>query len=201
MRWEGATFEVVTPLVGRHNLDNLMAATTCALLAGLKPQVIAEAAGSFLGVRRRLEVVGEAGGVTVVDDFAHHPTAVALTLDGARQRFPGRRLVVAFEPRSLTAGRNIFAAAYADALAHADLALLAPVFHRARLGADNALDRDAVVAALIRKGAEAAALPEDGDLVGEVAACLRRGDVAVCMSSGDFSGLPRKLVVALEDAG
>jgi len=200
LHWEGRDFEISIPLVGRHNLDNLMAATACALLAGLQPHAIAEAAMSFAGVRRRLEVVGEADGVTVVDDFAHHPTAVALTLDGARQRFPGRRLVVAFEPRSLTAGRNMFAAAYVEALGHADVALIAPVFHRARLGPEGALDREAVVAALRRSGVEAAALSEGGDLTAEVASFLEPGDVVVCMSSGDFGGLPRRLCRALEGA-
>jgi UDP-N-acetylmuramate: L-alanyl-gamma-D-glutamyl-meso-diaminopimelate ligase len=200
LRWEGQAFEISVPLVGRHNLDNLLAATTCALLAGLQPEAIARAAASFPGVRRRLEIVGEVAGVTVVDDFAHHPTAVAVTLAGARERFPGRRLVVAFEPRSLTAGGNTFAAAYVEALAHADVAMIAPVFHRARLGPEGVFDREAVVAALAGRGVEAAALPEDGDLTAAVFSCLRRGDVVVCMSSGDFGGLPRKLVSALEEA-
>ena len=199
LRWAGEEFEVAVPLVGRHNLDNLMAATACALLAGLRPAAIAAAAATFPGVRRRLEVVGEAAGVTVVDDFAHHPTAVGLTLEGARARFPGRRLVVAFEPRSLTAGRSLFAAAYVEALAHADVALLAPVFHRVRLGPELALDRESVVAGLAARGIEAEALPGAADLAAEVGRHLRAGDVVVCMSSGDFGGLPRTLVERLRN--
>lgn len=194
LRWHGTDFDVRVPLVGRHNLDNLLAATTCALLAGIAPNAIASAAATFPGVRRRLELVGEAGGVCVVDDFAHHPTAVALTLAGARYRFPGRRLVAVFEPRSLTAGRKLFAHAYEQALAAADVALLAPVFHRKRLGADDTLDREGVAAALRAHGTSATALPEDGDLPHAVAAHLRPGDVVVCMSSGDFGSLPRKLL-------
>ena len=158
VRWQGQTFDVEAALVGRHNLDNLLAACTCALLAGVSPETVAAAAASFPGVRRRLELVGEAAGVSVVDDFAHHPTAVGLTLEGARHRFPGRGLVAVFEPRSLTAGRKTFAAAYENALAGADVALLAPVFHRVRLGPELALDGDALAAALAARGVEAEAL-------------------------------------------
>ncbi|MGE5234730.1 MAG: UDP-N-acetylmuramate--L-alanine ligase [Acidobacteriota bacterium] len=197
--WQGRSFDVSVPLVGRHNLDNLLAATGCALLAGLAPEAIVAAAETFAGVRRRLELVGEAEGVAVVDDFAHHPTAVGLTLDGARHRFPGRRLVVVFEPRSLTAGRALFFDAYVDAFARADLALIAPVFHRGRLADDELLDRDALVAAVRGRGVSAAVLPESADLPSAVRSLLRPGDVVVCMSSGDFGGLPRRLLGVLEE--
>jgi len=200
LAWQGQPFELRAPLVGRHNRDNLLAACACALLVGLDPGTIAAAAATFPGVRRRLEVVGDAAGVTVVDDFAHHPTAVALTLEGARQRFPRRRLVAVFEPRSLTAGRAVFAAAYEQAFRAADLALIAPVFHRRRLPPGELLDREALVAALVRCGTAAAALPEDGEVAGAVLGHLRPGDVAVCMSSGEFGGLPRLLLTLLGGA-
>ena len=198
LRWEGTDFDIETSLVGRHNLDNLMAAAASALLAGLDPRTIAAAAASFPGVRRRLEIVGDAAGVTVVDDFAHHPTAVGLTIEGARHRFPGRRIVVVFEPRSLTAGREVFARAYADALAKADVAVVAPVFHRVRLG-EAALDREVLVGSLRSRGIEAEAPGEGTDLAPWLRPHLQPGDVVVCMSSGDFGGLPRKLVGVLED--
>lgn len=195
--WRGQRFEVTVPLVGRHNLDNLMAACTCALLAGAAPAAIARAAATFPGVRRRLELLGTAAGVSVVDDFAHHPTAARLTLAGARQRFPGRRLVVALEPRSLTAGRARFAADWEEALAEADVAVLADVFHRRRLPPAEVLDRNAVVAALRRRGVEAAAVPEESDPLPVLRALLRPGDVVVCMSSGSFGGLPARLLTSL----
>ncbi len=199
LRWDGSVFDVETSLVGRHNLDNVMAATACALLAGIAPDAVARAAATFEGVRRRLDEVGTARGVTVVDDFAHHPTAVALTLDGARHRYPGRRLVVVFEPRSLTAGRSVFATEYEEALAHADVAVVAPVFHRARLKED-VLDRAALVRHLRARGVAAEA-PDDGtDLAPWLLPRLRSGDVVVCMSSGDFGGLPRRLLGALAEA-
>jgi UDP-N-acetylmuramate: L-alanyl-gamma-D-glutamyl-meso-diaminopimelate ligase len=200
LAWQSRPFEVRVPLVGRHNRDNLLAACACALLVGLEPDAIAAAAATFPGVRRRLEVIGEAAGVTVVDDFAHHPTAVGLTLEGARQLFAGRRLVAVFEPRSLTAGRALFAAAYERAFRAADLALIAPVFHRRRLAPEELLDRDALVAALVRSGSGAAALPEDRDLADAVRDHLHPGDVVVCMSSGDFGGLPRRLLDRLGGA-
>ncbi|MGZ6028674.1 MAG: UDP-N-acetylmuramate--L-alanine ligase, partial [Myxococcaceae bacterium] len=201
LRWQGSTFEAEVPLVGRHNLDNLLAAFVCALLAGLSPEAVAAGAATFQGVRRRLEVVGEAAGVAVVDDFAHHPTAVRLTLDGARHRFPGRRLVAVFEPRSLTAGRQIFSAAYREALARADVALVAPVFHRARLGSEHVLDRDSLVEGLRSQGVRAEALPDDGDLAAAVRSQLCEGDVVLCMSSGDFGALPSRLLALLREPG
>jgi UDP-N-acetylmuramate: L-alanyl-gamma-D-glutamyl-meso-diaminopimelate ligase len=198
LRWEGSPFEVGIPLVGRHNLDNLMAAAACALLAGMEPEAIAAAAATFPGVRRRLELLGEAAGIAVVDDFAHHPTAVRLTLEGARHRFPGRRLVAVFEPRSLTAGQTTFAGAYEEAFTRADLALIAPVYHRGRLG-ERALDRDALVRALAGRGVAAAALADDGDAADAVRSRLCVGDVVLCMSSGDFGGLPRTLLERLRE--
>jgi UDP-N-acetylmuramate: L-alanyl-gamma-D-glutamyl-meso-diaminopimelate ligase len=199
LTWRGEGFAVRVPLVGRHNLDNLLAAAACALLAGIPPAAVAAAAATFPGVRRRLDVLGEAGGVVVVDDFAHHPTAVRLTLEGARTRFPGRRLVVVFEPRSLTAGRAGFAREYEAALAAADVALVAPVFHRKRLAPADMLDREALVAVLRRLGRTAAALADDADPLAAVRAAVRPGDVVVTMSSGDFGGLPRRLLAALQE--
>ncbi len=200
LSWGGTRFAVHVPLVGRHNLDNLLAACTCSLLAGIAPSAVAAAAATFPGVRRRLDLLGEAGGIAVVDDFAHHPTAVRLTLDGARSRFPGRRLVVVFEPRSLTAGRAGFAHEYEEALARADVALVAPVFHRKRLAPEQVLDRERLTAALTGRGIVAAALPDDADPLAPVRAFLEPGDVVVCMSSGDFGGLPRRLLETLRES-
>jgi UDP-N-acetylmuramate: L-alanyl-gamma-D-glutamyl-meso-diaminopimelate ligase len=199
LSWAGSHFAVQVPLVGRHNLDNLLAACACSLLAGIASSAITAAAATFPGVRRRLDLLGEAAGIAVVDDFAHHPTAVRLTLEGARSRFPGRRLVVVFEPRSLTAGRAGFAHEYEEALARADVALVAPVFHRKRLAPEQVLDRGGLAAALTRRGTVAAALPDDVDPLAPVRAFLKPGDVVVCMSSGDFGGLPRRLLETLRD--
>ena len=113
---------------------------------GLSAGEIARALARFEGVRRRMEVKGEKNGILVVDDFAHHPTAVRGTIAAARARFPGRRLWALFEPRSNTAGRKMFEDDYADAFSAADALVVAPVFHAQRLGPDNQLDRAALVA-------------------------------------------------------
>ena len=111
-----APFVVLSPLAGRHNVANALAALAAGEGFGLFAERLATGLPSFLGVKRRLEVRATAAGVTVVDDFAHHPTAVATTLAGARKRWPGRRIWGVFEPRSLTAGRADFLEPYFAAL-------------------------------------------------------------------------------------
>ncbi len=192
----GSRWELETPLAGRHNVSNLLAVAAVSLLAGVAPETLQETVRSFPGVRRRLEVLGEAKGITVVDDFAHHPTAVRLTLEGARQRFPGRRLVVAFEPRSLTAGRADFFPLYEDAFALADVVVLAPVFHRHRLQADELLDRYALARSLRGKGVETFVVEDGNDPFTVLLSLLQPGDLFLAMSSGDFAGLPRRLLAA-----
>ncbi len=193
----GTELLLQSSLVGRHNLANLLAVAAASLVIGVQPSQLAEAVASFAGVRRRLEVLGQAGGVTVVDDFAHHPTAVRLTLEGARHRFPGRRLVVAFEPRSLTAGRQELFPLYAEAFAHAEVVVLAPVFHRQRLAPEQLLDRHALAAQLRRAGVQAVALEDGEDPLPVVLQLLAGGDVFMAMSSGNFGSLPRRVLARL----
>ena len=150
----------------------------------------------FPGVARRLQVVGAAAGVTVVDDFAHHPTAVAATITAARQRWPGRRLVVAFEPRSITAARRSFQDGYLSALSAADVVLVAAPFHRDRLTPDETLDRAALARDLTRAGV-VVLMPED-DPVSALAPQLAAGDVVLGCSSGSFDAFHRRLLDALQ---
>ncbi len=185
------------PLAGNHNVTNALAVWAAARHDGLPAAGVARALAAFAGVKRRMEVVGEPGGVTVIDDFAHHPTAVAETLAALRGRFPERRLVAAFEPRSLTAARRGSTAAYAAALAAADAAFVAPVFHAGRFAADDVLDRAALVARLERDGVEASAPESIARLLERLAAYARPGDVVVTMSSGSFEALPRRLAARL----
>ena len=152
-----------------------------------------EALATFRGVKRRLEVVGSAAGVVVIDDFAHHASEVAASLSALRQRFPGRRLVALFEPRSLSAGRRQFAADLAGALASADRVFLAPVFHRERLG-EEGIDPERLAAEIERLGAEATACESTDLLLEKALAEARAGDVLVTMSSGSFDGMPRRLL-------
>jgi len=186
-----------SPLLGLHNLRNALGAIALVRGLGLSVEEIGRALPRFAGVRRRLEVKGERSDIIVVDDFAHHPTAVAGTLEAARTRWPGRRLWALFEPRSNTAGRKLFEEDYSDAFASADALLIGPVFHANRLQPEERIDRDALVRRFAVQGKPAFA-PET---LAEIPAILRRearaGDVLLLMSSGAFGGLPETLLEEL----
>jgi UDP-N-acetylmuramate: L-alanyl-gamma-D-glutamyl-meso-diaminopimelate ligase len=184
-------------LWGSHNVANVLAAAALCRGLGLSTSEIATGLARFESVRRRLEVKGEVRGITIVDDFAHHPTAVAATLSAARTRWPGRRVWSIFEPRSNTAGRKMFEEDYARAFEGADCVIIAPVFHIKRLPPEARIDREALVRRLEASGRKAYA-PEILDAIPEL---LRReareGDVLILMSSGSFGGLPETLLGAL----
>lgn len=192
---------ILSPLSGLHNVSNALAAIGAAQVFGLLPAELAAGIASFRGVKRRCEVRGTEAGVTVLDDFAHHPTAVATTVRGVKSRYPGARLWAAFEPRSLTAGRADFAAAYLEALAAADgVALVAP-FHAARLSRDGgpgALDARALARDLAAGGVEAFASENPDALIEELLPRLKSGDIVLAMSSGSFGGFCGKLLDALK---
>jgi UDP-N-acetylmuramate: L-alanyl-gamma-D-glutamyl-meso-diaminopimelate ligase len=195
LRWQGISLVLEVPLAGVHNLHNAAMAVAGAVTTGVALAAAAAAIARFPGVARRLQVVGEAAGVTVVDDFAHHPTAVAATIAAARQLWPERRLVVAFEPRSITAARRSFQEAYRRALAAADVVLVAAPFHRDRLAPEDTLDRAALARDLERGGVEVL-LPED-DPVAALAPRLIAGDVVLGCSSGSFDGFHSHLLEVL----
>jgi UDP-N-acetylmuramate: L-alanyl-gamma-D-glutamyl-meso-diaminopimelate ligase len=195
-----APFAVLSPLAGRHNVANALAALASGEAFGLPAEKLARGLASFLGVKRRLEVRASAAGVTVVDDFAHHPTAVAATLAGARKRWPGHRIWGVFEPRSLTAGRADFLEPYFAALREADAIAIATPYHAARLsrlGAPGALDVPALVARLADEGREAFSAPDPSALAEALLPRLAEGDVVIIMSSGAFGGLCGRLVQEL----
>ncbi len=186
-----------SPLSGRHNLRNALGSIALARGLGLSVEEIAAALPRFAGVRRRLEVKGEVSGILVVDDFAHHPTAVAGTLAAARARWPGRRLWALFEPRSNTAGRKIFEEEYARAFHRADALVIAPVFHARRLTPENMLDRAALTRRFAGAGKPAFAPDSIADIPEILRSHARAGDVLILMSSGAFGGLPSTLLEAL----
>jgi UDP-N-acetylmuramate: L-alanyl-gamma-D-glutamyl-meso-diaminopimelate ligase len=199
--WRGAPLEVTLPLAGEHNLHNACMALAAALLAGVAEAAAVDALACFPGVVRRLETVGEAAGVTVVDDFAHHPTALGVTIAAARQRWPGRRLVVAFEPRSISAARREFQDGYGRALAAADVVLVAAPYHRGRIAPEEQLDRGALAAELERRGGTAVMPAPEEDPVERILDLVRPGDVVVGCSSGDFGGFHRRLLASLGGRG
>jgi UDP-N-acetylmuramate: L-alanyl-gamma-D-glutamyl-meso-diaminopimelate ligase len=195
----GEEAEISMPLAGEHNIANCLAVWAAARRDGLPAAAVAASLARFHGVKRRLEELGTARGVTVVDDFAHHPTAVEKTLEALRQRYPGRRLVTLFEPRSLTAGRRFFFDAYRQAFAGADRVLFAPLFHSNRLAPEERLDLAALAAALTAAGVPATVGADNADLLRLGIEEARDGSVLATMSSGSFEGMPQRLLAAIRE--
>jgi UDP-N-acetylmuramate: L-alanyl-gamma-D-glutamyl-meso-diaminopimelate ligase len=190
------TFESV--LVGEHNLYNQVAAAAAATRAGLKPEQIARGFATFQGVKRRQEVIGEPGRVTVIDDFAHHPTAVRETLAALRLRFGPRRLWAIFEPRSATSRRAVFQEAYASAFGEADRVVIAEPFDQARIAEDERFHSDRLVAGLTARGVEAMLGADVEQIAATVAAQAHPHDVVAVLSNGGFGGLHQKLLRLLD---
>jgi UDP-N-acetylmuramate: L-alanyl-gamma-D-glutamyl-meso-diaminopimelate ligase len=185
------------PLTGAHNMSNCVAVAAVATAVGLDPDEIAAGLQSFAGVKRRQELRGIVGGVAVVEDFAHHPTAVQQTLAGLRGAYGEGRLIAVFEPRSSTSKRKVFQREFAEALATADQGLVAPIFEPAKVPAGELLDLPALVAAVERRGAAARAPGSVDAIIEHLVRNCRAGDTVVIMSSGGFEGLPTRLVEAL----
>ena len=189
-----------TLLVGRHNVGNCVAAIAVAHAQGVPIKDIQRGVASFAGVRRRQELRGIAGGVTVLDDYAHHPTAVRETLKALRKRFPKRRLIAVYEPRSATSRRKTFQAEFADAFAHADEVIVAKMFDPSKIPEDERFDPEKLALDLHRSGTKASYTPETSAIVKQLAESAAPGDVVVVLSSGSFDGLHDKLLDEIGDA-
>jgi UDP-N-acetylmuramate: L-alanyl-gamma-D-glutamyl-meso-diaminopimelate ligase len=194
-----AVCRVALEVPGAMNARNALGVLLVAVEAGVGWEEAAAALAEFRGVRRRQEVVSEARGVTVIDDFAHHPTAVAGTLAALRERYAGRRLRAVFEPRSNTSRRRVFQDEFTAALAAADEAVLAAVFTKASdpLPAEERLDPEGLVASLAGRGVPARLIDGVPAIRDYLVGSARPGDVIVIMSNGAFGGLPRLVADAL----
>ncbi|MEO8678727.1 MAG: UDP-N-acetylmuramate:L-alanyl-gamma-D-glutamyl-meso-diaminopimelate ligase [Vicinamibacterales bacterium] len=188
----------VMPLLGDHNVRNALAAIAVGADLGLDVGALRHGLAGFKGVKRRLEIVGESRGITVYDDFAHHPTAVAETLRALRRASPGRKIWAVFEPRSASSCRRVFQDDFARAFAGADEVVLASVF-RSSLPAAERLSEDQLVADVKRAGVGARHLPDVEAIVSALAAEAAPGDLIVIMSNGGFGGIHKKLVNALDN--
>jgi UDP-N-acetylmuramate: L-alanyl-gamma-D-glutamyl-meso-diaminopimelate ligase len=188
---------VRVPLFGAHNVQNALAALTAGAAAGLTVEEMIRALAGFKGVRRRLELRGTVAGISVYDDFAHHPTAILETLRAIRWSRPGGRLWAIFEPRSATSCRRIFQADFARAFAEspADEIIIAPVF-RATLPDDERLSVPDLIQTLEQGGRRARSLPVP-QIVEAVAAEAQDDDLVVIMSNGGFDGIHDKLLARL----
>jgi UDP-N-acetylmuramate: L-alanyl-gamma-D-glutamyl-meso-diaminopimelate ligase len=197
VRRDGSPFGAFDlPLLGAHNVRNALAAIAVATEAGIAVERIVEGLRTFAGVKRRLEVVGIASGVTVYDDFAHHPTAVAETLAGLRASHPAARIWAVFEPRSASSCRRVFQDDFARAFGPADEVVIAPVF-RSTLPEAERLSIPQLIHDINSDGGRARAPRSIDEIVAVIAQEHRAGDLVVLMSNGGFGGIHAKLLAAL----
>jgi UDP-N-acetylmuramate: L-alanyl-gamma-D-glutamyl-meso-diaminopimelate ligase len=185
------------PMAGEHNALNATAAAALAAGQGVPVGAIVEALATFRSVKRRLEVRAEVGGVTIIDDFAHHPTAIRETLRALRTAYAGRRLWAVLEPRSNTLRRNVFEEALVESLALADRSVLAGVFKSEAIPVAERLHPENVVAALRARGLESGVYADADAIVAAIAPELRAGDVVAILSNGGFGGIYEKLPKAI----
>ena len=202
--WEGKEWaRFRTTLSGRHNVLNALANAVIARLRGVSTEEIQKGLLSFQGIKRRMEVRGVERGVTVIDDFAHHPTAIATTVAGARKRYPGQRLWALFEPRSISSSRKEFEEGYIDAFHEADRVIVGPVFHRqryeTRYGIDKMMSVEAIVERLAKDGIPAERIDDFDAIAARIAEQAQDGDVVLVMSSGAFGGVHEKILEALRN--
>ena len=183
---------------GRHNVLDALAAIALAHGRGISCAAIERAFASFQSVRRRMEVKGDANGVIVVEDFAHHPTAIRLTLEAARTRWPGRRIWAAIEPRSNTMRRRVFQDALPEALAAADGVVIGPVNRSQQLTDDERLSPEAIAESLSHRGRLARAFNSASEIADYLATQAKPGDLIMVMSNGSFDGLCTRLLDKLK---
>jgi len=184
---------------GPHNVENAVGVYAAARALGLSAEEIGRGFASFTGVRRRQEVRSEIGGVLVIDDFAHHPTAVRETVAAIRLQYPTRKIWAVFEPRSNTSRRNIHQQEYAGAFAGAARASIKIPEHHDQVPLDEELDIPELLSELRRRGIEADAASQVQELVDLVSKSARPGDLVLAMSNGSFGGFVDKLLKALSN--
>jgi UDP-N-acetylmuramate: L-alanyl-gamma-D-glutamyl-meso-diaminopimelate ligase len=190
--------KVRLPLAGEHNALNATAAAALAAGQGIHPDSIVEALSTFRSVKRRLEVRAVAAGVTIIDDFAHHPTAIRETLKALRAAYPGQRLWAVLEPRSNTLRRNVFERELVESLSLADGVIVAAVFKQESIPEAERMHPDKVVAALVRGGHDATLYATADDIVQGLVPRLKSGDVVAILSNGGFDRIYEKLPQQLE---
>jgi UDP-N-acetylmuramate: L-alanyl-gamma-D-glutamyl-meso-diaminopimelate ligase len=190
--------ELTLPMAGEHNALNATAAAALAAGQGVDASAIQEALATFESVKRRLEVRAVVDGVTIIDDFAHHPTAIRETLKALRGAYPDARLWAVLEPRSNTLRRNVFERELIESLSLADRIVLAGVFKQESIPEGERLHPETVVKVLKKAGKDAVLLPNADAIVESIVPALRAGDVVAILSNGGFDGIYEKLPQRLE---
>jgi UDP-N-acetylmuramate: L-alanyl-gamma-D-glutamyl-meso-diaminopimelate ligase len=192
--FEIPSFKFHINLVGELNVRNALAVVACAKHCGLKNQQIQSAFDTFKGIKRRMEVRGISGGVTVVDDFGHHPTAISETLKALRIKYPNQKLWAVFEPRSNTTRRNVFQQELAHCFHDADAVVIAEVARLDQLAAEERLNPEKLMQELQSTGKNAAYLSDVDAIVNHLGKNVEGGDVVVVFSNGGFGGIHGKLL-------
>jgi UDP-N-acetylmuramate: L-alanyl-gamma-D-glutamyl-meso-diaminopimelate ligase len=195
--FEIPSFKFHLNLVGELNVRNALAVIACAKHCGLKNHQIQSAFDTFKGIRRRMEVRGIAGGVTVIDDFGHHPTAIRETLKALRLKYPREKIRAIFEPRTNTTRRNVFQSELAAAFANADAVMISQIARLELLAVAERLDPAKLMQDLKTAGKDAAYLPDANAIVAHVQKTAQGGDVVVVFSNGGFDGIHGKLLERL----
>ena len=183
--------------MGRHNISNLLGVIGAALKLGLSLETIQNAVLKFEGIKRRQDILGIFRGVTLIDDFAHHPTAVSETLLAIRGRYPTQRIWAVFEPRSNTTRRKVFQKEFVSSFREADQVIVAAPFMPEKIPEADRLEPEALVASMIQTGLSARYIPEVESIVETIIRESKEGDVICLMSNGGFGGIYQKLIQAL----
>lgn len=188
-----------TVMTGDHNVENITACIAIAFSLGLERSEIRQAVASFSGVVRRQQFRGLAQGVTIIDDYGHHPTAIAKTLLGLHRQYPGRRLVALYEPRTATSRRKTFQREFVDSFANADELVVGDIFAPERIPKEDRFDPERLALEVHQQGTPATWIPDSDKIVDHIVQSARPGDVVVVFSSGSFDDIHRKLLEALGD--
>jgi UDP-N-acetylmuramate: L-alanyl-gamma-D-glutamyl-meso-diaminopimelate ligase len=186
-----------SPLSGKHNLQNLLGVIALCLGLGFPLKRIQSAVLEFKGVKRRQEVRGVVNGITVIDDFAHHPTAVQETIDAIRNRYPHQKIWVVFEPRSNTSRRNIFQKDFAKAFSHADQTIIADVFMPEKVKDVPLLDVNALIEEIQAEGGKAVGGMKVDQIIEYLENEVKSGEVVLIMSNGGFENIHERLLERL----
>jgi UDP-N-acetylmuramate: L-alanyl-gamma-D-glutamyl-meso-diaminopimelate ligase len=195
----GVTMDLTTSLYGRHNMSNLLSAVALADFLNIETSHLRSALETFRGVKRRQEIKGEKKGILVLDDFAHHPTAVKETIRAVREKYPRRRLIAAFEPRSNSSRRKTFQHEYGSSFDQADRILIPEPPLMDKIAPEERFSSKTLVEDLRRRDLDASYFAETHLLLEEILRTRREGDVVLFMSNGSFDNLPTRLLAALED--
>lgn len=194
---DGRVVEIKTPLYGRHNISNLLSTLPLSEFLGIKTSILLRGLETFQGVKRRQEIRGEANGIVILDDFAHHPTAVRETIQAVKEKYRHRRLVAVFEPRSNSSRRKVFQEQYTRSFGKADLILIPEPPMTEKIPKDERFSSSGLVEDLKRKGMRALYFSSTDLLLEDILRRTRAGDVILFMSNGSFDNLPGRTLAGL----